>query len=57
MSSTSDELRRILRQMSIVKIVLALLKIDVNEDINADIITAIIKPFSPFGISSNTSIG
>jgi hypothetical protein len=34
-------------QISMVKSVAALLNIDVRELINADIITAIIKPFNP----------
>jgi len=43
-SSTSDEFFLILLQMSIVKMVLLLLKIEVKEEIKADIITANIKP-------------
>lgn len=56
-NSTSDDLVRILLQISIVKIVLALLKIDVKDDMRADIMTAIIKPLRPLGISFNTSLG
>ena len=46
MSSVSLQFLRNKTQMSIVKIVLLLLKIEVNEDIRAAIITAIIRPGS-----------
>ena len=48
---------RILLQISIVNIVLAELKIDVNEDISADIITASISPLAPSGIKSIINFG
>lgn len=43
-SSTSEAFFRILLQMSMVKMVLLLLKIDVRDEIKADIITASIRP-------------
>lgn len=50
MSSTSEECFLILRQMSIVRMVLLLLKMDVREEIKADIITANIRPATETGV-------
>jgi hypothetical protein len=57
MSSQSFDLGRILRQISIVKMALLELKIDVNEDMSAAIITANMMPLAPVGIKSMTSFG
>lgn len=46
-SSHSDALDRNVFHRSIVKMVLALLKMEVREDMRAAIITAIIRPRSP----------
>jgi len=43
--------------MSIVNNVLLLLKIEVKEEMRADIITASINPLSPVGIIPNTNLG
>uniref|UniRef100_A0A0B6ZRS2 Uncharacterized protein n=1 Tax=Arion vulgaris TaxID=1028688 RepID=A0A0B6ZRS2_9EUPU len=56
-SSTSVAFFLILLHISIVNIVLLLLKIEVREEIRADIITDNIRPRSPAGISSNTKVG
>ena len=44
-------------QISMVKIVELLLKMDVSDDIKADIITASMRPRAPSGMSSMTSSG
>lgn len=56
-NSTSLAFFLILHQISMVKMVLLLLKMDVKEEIKADIITDNINPLSPAGINSNTSLG
>lgn len=57
MSSQSFDFGRIRRHISIVKMTLLELKIEVREDIRAAIITASISPRAPGGISSMTIFG
>ena len=57
MSSASEAFFLILLQMSIVKMVLLLLKMEVREEMRADIMTANIKPRSPSGIRRSTNVG
>jgi hypothetical protein len=57
MSSQSFELGRILRQISMVKIALLELNIDVSEAMRAAIITANMIPRAPGGIRSITIVG
>jgi len=56
-NSQSLHFGRILLQISIVKITLLELKIDVNDDISAAIMTANINPRAPGGIKFMTIFG
>ena len=57
MSSASEAFLLILLQMSMVKMVELLLKMEVREEMRADIITASIRPRRPSGISRRTRVG
>ncbi len=57
MSSTSEAFFLILLQMSMVKSVLLELKMEVREEMRADIMTASIRPRRPSGMRRSTSVG